>query len=179
MQQHGFGVAAQPAAQPQSALSGEGMTPASPEEQALYDHFVSRALTLVYDPKMSKTILQQLEDEDPIEGLARATAGVVKRTYDAAKAAGQDVPGDIVLNGGVEIFAEVADYGREAGIEGLQDILENKQKQEAAAVRAADHVRLMMTADGSLDQGAAMQDLEALVQADRAGELDKVLGVKQ
>lgn len=146
---------------------------ASPEEQALYERFVARAMLAVYDEERLPQILQALEGGgDPVEGLAQTTALIVTRVRDAAEKAGQEVPGDVLYNAGTEVFEDLAELSRVAKI---KDYSEDPDAMEAAYFRALDHYRLTSEQAGRVDREAAMRDVEIMRQMDEAGELEPMM----
>lgn len=145
---------------------------ASPEEQKLYDKFVAKAFDAIYDKASLPGILTMLEgDGDPIEGLAKATVGVVSRVQAAAVAAGQKLPGDVVFHAGKEVFEDLAELSREAKI---KDFSQDEDALEAAFFRALDEYRLMMQSSPDFDQAAFQRDFDQLKAMDEAGQLESL-----
>lgn len=158
-----------PAAQQPRALTADEQQ-ASPEEQELYDRFVGRAFLLVYDPQFFPKVVDMLAGEgDPMEGLARITATVVLRVMKAAEQAGQKLPGDVIFHGAKEIFEDLAELSRRAGI---FDFSQDEDALEGAYFRALDHARMMMEGEGGIDQKSAQADLDMLQKMDADGELE-------
>jgi hypothetical protein len=168
--------------------SGSGPEPASAEEQALYDQFVAQALEVAFDRGQRESLREQLTTgDDPVEATAFSSAAIVKRTMDMAREAGQEIPADVALHGGTEVFSEIAAYAQRLGA-GTFFVDEQGNPAdpdddnavlgpagEAAHLRALDHARQLMEADGTLPKEAAMQDFQQLVEADKAGALDEML----
>lgn len=148
----------------------------SPEEQRQYDQFVGNALTMISSEKTRSGILKSLEgDGNPKEGLATTAALIVKRVSDSAKETGQEISGDVMLHGGVEVVEALAETQAAAGIADLPE-----EEIEGAMFRAADLYRGMAAADGSLNQEAAQQDIQMLKAAQEQGQLGAILpGVDQ
>lgn len=149
------------------------MQQATPEEQAQYDHFVAKAYDLIYDQKTLPKIVDMLDGDgqDPMEGLARATALIVGRIGDAAEKAGEHLSGDVVLHAGTEIFEDLANLSRVANI---KDYSQDRDALEGAYFRALDIFRGMLQEAGALDQGAAAADMDRLTQMDADGQLEAV-----
>lgn len=161
-----------------STLDGD-MQPASPEEQAIYNQFVGRAMLMIYDKKMLPKVIDMLDggasdgqDGDPMEGLARATALVVGRVAHAADKAGQKLPGDVLMHAGKEIFEDLAELSRVAKI---KDYSKDPDALEGALFRAMDQFRMMLQGAGRLNTGAAQADMTKLEQMDKSGELEAML----
>lgn len=157
------------AQEPQRTLTADAQE-ASPEEQELYDRFVSKAFLLVYDKAFFPKVVDMLAGEgDPIEGLARVTATVVVRVMKAAKEAGQELGGDVLFHAAKEIFEDLAELSRRAGI---KDYSQDPDSLEGAYFRALDAFRMMLEGDGGIDRESAQADLAMLQQMDADGELE-------
>lgn len=143
---------------------------ASPEEQGQYSHFIATALELIYSPQMRSKVLDLLQGEgDPIEGLARASALIIGRVAGAAQQAGEKLSGDVMLHAGTAVFEDLANYSTEAGI---HDFGEDQDGLEGAYFKALDMYREMLQSSGQLDEAAAAEDLNKLMQADKDGQLE-------
>jgi hypothetical protein len=143
---------------------------ASPEEQELYDRFVSKAFMLIYDDGFLPKAVDMLGGEgDPMEGLARLTSTVVMQVMKAAQAGGQDLPGDVIFHGAKEVFEDLADLSRQAGV---FDYSQDPDKLEGAYFRALDHFRMALQGEGGINEEAAKADLDMLQKMDADGELE-------
>lgn len=164
------GVPANTPAGPRQLTSEEEA--ASPEEQALYDKFVSKAFMLVYDKKFFPAVLELLEGEgDPIEGLALASSKVIMRVMKAAQQAGEKLPGDVLFHGAKEVFEDLGELSRRAGI---KDFSADPDALEGAYFRALDHLRILLEGSGDINREAAQADLAMLQQMDEAGDLENL-----
>ena len=148
---------------------GEAVTP---EEQAQYDAFVKNGQKIIYGSgKVSSKILKALDgDGDPISGLATVTVMVVSRLVTSAKEAGQEISSDVVMHGGSEILADLADLQKEAGIADLSD-----DEQETAFYKAVDMYRDMEQKTGGIDEAGLEEDFMTLMEANENGTLDDVV----
>lgn len=147
----------------------EGVQEASPEEQALYDRFVTRAMQLVTDDRMASKVIEMLKaPEDPREGLAQTAASIVFRVVQMAKEKGQDVPPDVLMHAGKEVFENIADFATALKI---HDFNQDKEALDGAFYRAMDHFRILMTKNGYASKDQAMAGLKALQEADQSGRL--------
>lgn len=156
---------------PEPAPEPEDEGNVSPEEQAQYDQFVAQGMKLYNDPKVMPSILGMIEgDGDPVNGLASATATIVVRLVQSMKGLPTKMSGDVIYHGGVELLEQLADVG---AVTKLHDFTPEEMQQ--AELRAVDMVRDMLTKSGDIDNEAVMQDFNALVEADKAGNLDEVL----
>lgn len=144
---------------------------ASPEEQAAYTEFVSQAMTLIWDKKVYPQLLKMMA-EDPVEGLAQATAQMVARVATSGEKAGREFSGDVVFHAGKEILEEIADLAR---VGKVKDFGEDPDALEGAWFRAVDAFRVLMESAGRVDQEAAKQDLAKLQAADESGALKENL----
>lgn len=156
---------------PEPAPEPEDEGNVSPEEQAQYDQFVAQGMKLYNDPKVMPSILGMIEgDGDPVNGLASATATIVVRLVQSMKGLPTKMSGDVIYHGGVELLEQLADVG---AVTKLHDFTPEEMQQ--AELRAVDMVRDMLTKSGDIDNEAVMQDFNALVEADKAGNIDEVL----
>ena len=160
-----------PAPQQQPAAeSGEEAPNVSPEEQEAYNQFVANGHLMIYDNKTFQRMLATLKGDDPAEALAMASATLVKQLSDSARKQGREIPGDVLLHGGQELFEELADLQADSGIANIEG-----EQLEGAWYRALDLFRGMAEQDGSLDMRAVNQDMQTLVEADQQGMLDQIL----
>ena len=128
------GLAAGPGA---PARMAEGET-ASPEEQALYNNFVSLALMHLHSEGMADRIAEQVRQGDPVEQIGRIAASIGMTVMRKAEEQGQAIPPDILLHGGAEIVSQVGEVAQAAGVQvGKQDL-------ENALYVAADAVQSLM-----------------------------------
>ena len=149
-------------------LAGDDQA-ASPEEQDLYEQFVARAYLLIYeDEKVFADLVAMLKAGDPVTQLATAAAMVVYRVKAAADEAGKELPGDVVLHAGKEVFEDLAELAWKIG---AHDFKTDTKALEAAWLKAMDQFRLMSEQSGTLDKEAANQDWASLKQADQSGAL--------
>jgi hypothetical protein len=143
----------------------------SPEEQAEYDRFMDRAFRLIYDAKVFPGLLERLRaTPDPVEGLASVTVMVVTRLQDSARQQGVAISPDVLYHGGLEIMEDLAATAEKARVHAYTD-----KEMEAALYQALDLYRQTESASGGIDQQAAAQDWDALVQADQQGRLHEAL----
>jgi hypothetical protein len=151
------------------ATEGGGQQ-ATPEEQQIYEKFVNNALNLVYDEKgqMRPEVVESLKNPDPVKGLATAVASIVFSADKSAENAGLKVDGEILLHGGAEIARAIADYAGEAGIHKFTD-----QEMEAVGAQASDKFRELL--GKGVNQQAAQEDFQAMIQASKSGNLDSIL----
>ena len=144
----------------------------APEEQQQYDEVVRNAWTLVYGqgprgPALQAT-LKTIGAGDPVDGLALSTVTLMKRVIDSAAQNGVEIGGDVKLHAGAEVMADLAELARVAKIHEF-----TPEEIERAGYRAMDLFR--EAEGGHLDRTAAQRDMQALIEADRTGELDRVV----
>lgn len=160
-----------PMAQPPE--SGDGQSNVTPEEQAQYDAFVDQAYRIIYSEQTFQQFMERLRqsaEADPAEALARLTVMVVVRVQESARRNGRQTDPEVVFHAGVEILESLADTADKAGIHTY-----TPDEIEAASLVAMDMYRTMAGEIGLVDQQAAQRDLAMFEEADRAGQLDKVL----
>ncbi len=161
----------QPQQQQPRSLNAEPQQ-ASPEEQGLYNKFVSKAFILVYDKKFFPAVLKMLEGGgSPEEGLAIASSKVIARVLQTAEAAGEKLPGDVIFHGAKEIFEDLAELSRRAGI---KDYSQDHDALEGAYFQALDQFRMILQQTGGINKEAAQADLAMLEKMDKDGELQSM-----
>lgn len=157
---------------PQGQGQVEEETPnVSPEEQAIYDQFVEKAFSVIYDQKTLPGILDALKgDGNPMEGLANTAVNVVVRVQDSAEGAGQKIPGEVIHQAGKEIIEDLSRLATEAGIHAF-----TKEEVEGAWFQSMDLYRERKGRDGGEEAGQIAQDFQKLQAIDQAGRLDEVV----
>lgn len=168
-------AAAAPAPQgpvPQGQGQIEEETPnVSPEEQAIYDQFVEKAFAVIYDQKALPQIIESLRgDGNPVEGLANTAVNVVVRVEDAAKKAGQKIPGEVIHEAGREILEDLSRLATEAGVHEF-----TTEEVEGAWFQSMDLYRERKGRDGGENSEEIAQDFKKLQEINQAGRLDEVV----
>ncbi len=165
-------LAAQPGQQPEP----QEETNVTPEEQAQYDEFVDKGYQLLY----GKTTFQQMVQRataggDPIEGLASVVVLVVRRLEETASGAGKKISPDVMFHGGTELLEDFADTLSKAGMHDY-----TAEEIEGALYRAMDIYREQTGQAGGEVKPEVAADWQALQQADRTGEIDRIFpGLKE
>lgn len=183
-------AAAAPPAQPQpgapmDADEDEG-EPASPEEQAMYDTIVKKALGIIYPEnqqgQVSPEILANLKGDfdtqvlsmfEPAEpALTDSPADTVAAVATllaimAEGSLGGPAPGEVMMHAGKAIVEEMIEVAEAAG---LKDFTE--EEMEGVFYRAIDLYRV---ASPFVDQEALKAEFGKIVEADKAGQLGAVL----
>lgn len=129
---------------------------ASAEEQAIYQRFVANGLMIIFGEETMPDIVDLLDDEAPEDALATATATVVFRVVTSAMETGVDIPADIILHGGTEIFENIAEL---MAMSGIADITEDEQAMERAYYKAVDETRMVLQQAGVTHPEEAQSDL--------------------
>lgn len=189
----GLGLPAQPQRQTETPSEEPGVQQqeggdqaASPEEQALYDAFVKKALGIIYPEKAAgqvsgeilanlkgdfdPQILQMFEASEPAltdspQDSAAATA--VLLTIMVEGTLGQPVGEDVTMHAGQALVEELIEVSEAAGIHDFSE-----QDIESVWYRALDLYRI---ASPNVDQEALSREFEGIVQADKEGRLGDVL----
>lgn len=152
---------------PQGEAEGEGN--ATPEEQAIYDKFVDKALDLLSNEKLARQIVDRIKNtEDKIEALATQTVFAVRRVRDAAQESGQQIPGDVLAAAGVEVCEAIGELANRAKAGKYTDDDVNKAYLRAVAIWTESE----KDEAGKQEAGA---DWEAMQAADREGRLGELL----
>jgi hypothetical protein len=157
----------------------EGVTQASPEEQAAFDKFVEKAWELIYSDQVWPQVLEMLEgggddtqEGDPVRGLAVATESIVARVAQAADQAGDRLQPDVVFHAAGDILEELAEVSARGKI---KDYSKDPDALESAWFQALDMFRERLDGVGEIDQQHAQMDMEKLIQMDDNGTLEKIM----
>lgn len=143
---------------------------ASPEEQAQYERFVANGIMVIYGEETMPGLVEQMKQiPDPKQALATVAYAVFTRVLSAAEDSGEKPAGDVLINAGQEIFEHCANLATKAGI---HDFEKDTEAFDGAWYLALDKVRV----DGTFDPQEVAQDFEAIVQADKAGQLNALVG---
>lgn len=143
----------------------------SPEEQQQYDQFVDKCYEVIYDEKVIGKVLKSLDaTDDPKMNLANTIVMVVHFVAQSAMQAGQQISGDVLMQGGAEVLGDLADL---AGRMSIHDY--TQEEIDGAAYIAMDMYREKMKADGTLDLEAVKRDAAEIVTADREGRMDDLI----
>ena len=141
------------------------------EDQALYTAFVENGLRLIYSPETMPDVLNTLQgDSDPVDGLANAAVMVVRMLEESAQQNGQQIDGDIVLQGGTELLEDMANLSEQAGIHEFTD-----EEVEGAFYRAMDLYRFFKQQEGGVDQSEAQREWAQVQAASEQGQLESML----
>jgi len=152
---------------PHSAGGSGGLQDATPQEQEIYDRFLSMAVIALHDDKMlPKTVEFLRSAPSPVEGIAEVASQLTLRVYTEARDKGMDVPGDILLNAGAEVIEAVVEVVEEAGIATISE-----EQMEVAMYAAADKFTKAAADMGVYDAQKAQTDLDGLNSMADSGEL--------
>ena len=156
----------------QGAPAGEGMVDATPEEQQMYDRFISMSMMALYDKKMMPKMMKMIEStpDDPVEGIAEVGAQIAMRVVNKAKDDGIDIPGDIILHAGEELIELIVELVEESGIAQVAP-----EQAEAAFLTAADKFGKMSREAGSYSKEQEQTDTAELERMSGAGEIDSMV----
>lgn len=149
----------------------EGYEEASPEEQKLYEDFVTTALGAFYGGPNSPGMLKSLAGGDPRKRLAAIVAPLVVRTAQAAKDRGRPVPFEVILNGTMEIASALMEDAEEAGATAFAD----DRMVYGATMAVVDKAREQLQAAGLISKAEMDGYLEDMKAADQAGTLERGL----
>lgn len=146
---------------------------ASDDEQRLYDAFVGGAKMMLFDggPGLQQTAHYLQQAGDPVEAIADIASIIAGRVYTAARDKGEDIPADVLLHGGHEIVADVAELAQALGLGQFEP-----QQIDQAFYRAADKFGGMARQMGAYSDKQAEQDKADLDQMADSGDLERLLG---
>lgn len=140
------------------------------DEQRSYNEFVTNGMEMLYDQKALPDILQSIAgDGNPVEGLANALVMMVMRLEDSAAQQGAELNPDVMLHGSTELLEQMADVAEQAGIHKFE-----QQQIEEALYTALDLYRNMRQQQGQLPTEQLQSDMDEIVRADQAGDIDKL-----
>lgn len=165
-----------PAAPMAGVPEGDEMTPgtepASPEEQEMYDKFVSMALLALYDDKMMpKTVDHLTKQTNKPAAVGEVAAGIFQRVYASAKQSGAQVPGDVLINAMAEIVEATVELSDKlAGTDLTPDQIDE------ALYKAMDVTRKMLKESGDYTDEMKGQDAAMLQSMSQSGEIDQITG---
>ena len=143
----------------------------TPQEQKEYERFVSNGLNMIYDPKGLKKIVKSLRGGDnPVEGLANTLVSVVQRLEQSARQSGNEVSGDVMLQGGVELLETLVEMSEKAGIHEFSE-----KDMETALFMAMDNYRFIKQSQGQLPDEVMKADFQRMLQAEQDGTLEDIL----
>jgi len=163
---------------------------ASPEEQAAYDEFVTAGMELLYRGGEVLPSIPKMLDEDPSDlmevlgdvpelkeftPLVALSATAVVVVLQVVRSMEEKPGGDIILNGGKELFeqiVEIADAQREKN--GQPEITE--QEMNRAWFMAMDLYREAAKAEGLIDEDALKADFEEIKAEDQAAAAEEAQG---
>lgn len=184
---------AQPPQQAQPAMSGdmpagEDGEAATPEEQAIYDRFVTTVMGVIYPEgpeQVSPAIMQNLQgqfderaqgmfaeaqppvQQTPTDSIAQTGVLLTIAVESAMERSGQQIPDDVVFHAGAEVMEMLVELAEAAGIVELSE-----EEMQAVLLRAMDLYRI---ASPRVDPEALSAEFGQIVEADKAGQIDKVL----
>jgi hypothetical protein len=168
--------AAMPPEAPGAMPMGEEMTPgsepASPEEQAMYDKFVSLSLLALYDDKMMpRTVAHITKQPNKAVAVGEVAAGIFQRVYASAKESGAEVPGDVLINAMAEIVEATVELSdTKAGT----DL--TPEEMDEALYKAMDVARKMLKQAGDYTDDMKAADAAELQAMSESGEIDRITG---
>lgn len=149
---------------------GSSMIEASPEEQDLYDRFVSMATMVIWNEQMIGPNIERLKSSpDPAAVAGEIASQAAQRVVARAAEDGIQIPPDVILHGGEEIVGQVVDLAEKAGIELSDDDVER------AWYAAADDFGQSMTAQGVYTDELHRADAEDLKAMADDGTVDRIL----
>lgn len=153
------------------AMASDSETP-TPEEQAMYDKFVTRAVAFIHGEETEGAVIEMLNQKGtPVhENVGRTASKIVQLIEQSAATAGQPVPSDVVYAAGQEIVADLLETGVEAKIFPMQiDSAEYDQALELSFLEAVKNYgeELLAGPDGE-QVSARAQDQYALQVAREA-----------
>lgn len=122
---------------PTASLDQIKETPASPEQQEMFDALVGMSMVALYDQKFSKSARNLLGSEpNPVMGVAKISVSLITKAIKGAKSKGANLDLAVILHGGYRIVSEVVEFAVKSA-----KIDMNEEDAETAFLMAADMVR--------------------------------------
>lgn len=138
--------------------------PASAQEQEIYNEFVTGALNYLHEPKRVDGTLKALQTQDPGTGVANVAAAVITKAASDMQRDGKPLPFEVIIHGASEIFDNVAEIAKEAG---LVDFDQDQKAAARAYVTTFDTMRVQLQQMGLIDKTGAQAMLSEIQQADK------------
>lgn len=112
----------------------------SPEEQAQYDQFVTKAAKFIY--AQPEKVVASLNDKGKAvhEVVGRVAAQIANAVQDSAKAAGATISPDVLWHGGTEIVEILMDLGTQAKVLPLDQESDEYQQVAAMSLMEAEKI---------------------------------------
>lgn len=170
-----------PGQDPEQAAAMEDSETPTPEEQALYDKFVTRAIGFIHGEKTQGAVLEMMnQPSDPVHvNVGRAAVKVVQLIQQSAESSGQKLPDSVIYGAGQEIVEDLLETGVAAKLFPLD--VESKEYDEALELSFLEAVKkygedLLAGPDGEQISAQAQDHYASEVarEAD-AGEVDQGL----
>lgn len=170
MEQMGFGPGQPPAPeQPQAPQSLEEAFPArkaTDKQQEQYNKMYAGSVIMLYDKGFMGHAEEMLnEAPNVVEGMAQIGAALAARITSLAKQSGDPIEPIVLVEGGREVMAEVAEFADLVGHTVSPEDMEN------AYLRASDIVRQAMIDGGEIDMDAFEAEAEQVRGIVDQGEL--------
>ncbi|MBF0135747.1 MAG: hypothetical protein HQL65_05865 [Magnetococcales bacterium] len=143
------------------------------EEQLLYEKFVVNGIRILSNPQVVAAILERMRNEDPIQVVAESTYMLVERILSDARSRGMHIPGEIAMQGGMEIMGELISLAESVGVARFTD-----QQREMAFYKALDIAGTHMARLQRFDPKQVQEDYNQLGEMARSGRLDRAMGRK-
>lgn len=124
-----------------------GTKDADPAQQRAYTRFVTTGMGLLYQQAFWARAVAMLKSSDePARGIAEVASILIVQAVRMYEKGGEKVPHEVLLHGGSEIMALVAEAAMASGLPKL-----NPDQAEAALLLTADLVQLQMSRNGMLE----------------------------
>lgn len=161
-----------------SAAENSEQPNVTPQEQQQYDAFVQNGMQVLYtkDGKINPEVVKRLSTgKQHMDTLAQTSVWLVMMLEQNAKQAGTDIPDDVLMHGGRELFEQLAEIDETLGIHKFK-----QAEMQGAWYQALDLYREANSDTGDRfgpDGGGeeAAQTFSELNAADQEGRADEVV----
>lgn len=152
----------------QGQMEDDGEEQATPEEQAMYDLVVSRAVKYMHGPGRDSVLKMMGSAKSPAEGVGQAAVMIVKTIKASIKNQKKELPEGVLFHAATEIITNLMAMGEARGLFQF-DSEEDQQKQTEEALM----IGLKLYGEeglqtGELDRGEAQRQMQEGLASEQA-----------
>lgn len=152
----------------------DGGEPASPEEQDMYNRFVTGGMLMLFDEKFVPQFKSMLDDGDLPGGIGEAVAQIGGRVASEAQRSQMQLPGDVIMHGTMELTEQAGELA-----EKLTDSEIDEPTLEAAYYKALERLKPIMETSGVIDEQGAAEDEAIIAGMQETGQWDELMAMIQ
>ena len=144
----------------------------SPEERQQLELFVANGQKIVQEA--GQQILEQIQAQDPVDGVATATVNVLERLEDAALETGAQLSPDVVIAAGAHIMGEIISLYEQSGGAPFSD----EQKYQAFSLAASMYIDNALKT-GKITPEELQQFADMMAQTPEGQQVAQEMGYQQ